>query len=241
MHSTKRWFVDERQRQVNHLATTERLMAGFAHQLRNPLAAISSLAENLAAEMEGGDSRVEYTSRLLNQVEKMERLIRSGLQFTPRSNGQQKLRSAEDLAAAVLHHFEAKTGQRPASQIETEVGKIRVDSVQIAECLELLLDRAYDAGGDVESVELRLEAESLGPDLDLIRFSVWDDGPAITTADLPNVFEPFFTTKATGLGLGMAMAQVLAVQNGGVIEICSGVEGTGFRLWLEAAAEGALE
>lgn len=240
LHGTvQRRFVDERRHQMDRLAITERLMAGFAHQLRNPLAAISSLAENLAAEMDGEDPRVEYTSRLLNQVEKMERLIRTGLQFTPLGSGQQTERSAVDLASTALHQFEAKTGRRPTARIEVDAVRVRVDPLQITECLGLLLNRADEVCRGVESVVLEVGAERLREGVSMVCFAVCDHGPTIHTEDLPRIFEPFFTTKAGGLGLGLAMAQVLAVQNGGTMEVSSSAEGTRFELWLEAVSAGA--
>lgn len=232
-------FVDQRQSQVERLALTERLMAGFAHQLRNPLAAISSLAENLAAEMETSDPRVEYTSRLLNQVEKMEQLIRSGLAFTPRSHGQRRICSAKDLAAAASHQFERRTGTRLRVDVDVEADEpLFVDPLQMTECLELLLDRACDVCAESESIVLQVVSESKG-EHSLVCFSVQDTGPAIPAEDLPKILEPFFTTKARGLGLGLAMAQVLAVQNGGTMEVRSDAEGTRFDLWLEATSDGA--
>ena len=233
----RRRFLDQRQDQIERLALTERLMAGFAHQLRNPLAAISSLAENLAAEMGTSDPRAEYTSRLLNQVEKMEQLIRSGLAFTPRSHGQRQVCSARDLASAASHQFESRIGTRLQVDLETD-DRLLVDPLQITECLELLLDRAHEVCREAESVVLQVSSGG-EEDLGLVCFSVQDAGPAIPDDDLPKILEPFFTTKARGLGLGLAMAQVLAVQNGGTIDVRSDTEGTRFDLWLEATADGA--
>lgn len=229
-------LLEDRARQVERIAAAERLVGGFAHQIRNPLAAISALVENLVAETSRDDPRIEYTSRLLNQVMRMERLIRACLTFSSAPSAMRTRVAPEHIGNATVTLFEARHDVVPRIVVEDELHDVIVSEEQITQCLCFLLERAMDVCRDIDKIELRIASRSATGHAPLVLFTVRDEGPCLDDGDRRMVFEPFFTHKARGLGMGLATAQALAVQNGGAIDVRSTADNTQFTLRLEAAA-----
>jgi signal transduction histidine kinase len=233
----ERRLLDDRVVQLERLASAGRLVAGFAHQLRNPLAALSALLENLEAETPSNDPRIEYTSRMLNQIGRIEKLIRACLEFSMDPSVVRQRLTGESLGRAAIAGFEARFGVAPPLVVNPGVGDVVVHGEQIAKCLGLLLENAFDACGDVSKMRLEVSVESRDTAA-FVCFAVGDEGPGIQRADLVRLFEPFYTTKPRREGIGLAVAQSLAVSNGGTLEVFSEPGDTQFVLLLRAA-EGA--
>ncbi|MEM7350352.1 MAG: ATP-binding protein [Acidobacteriota bacterium] len=232
---TARQLLDNRVGQLERLASAERLVGGLAHQLRNPLAAISALVENLVAEMPSSDPRVEYTSRMLNQVTRMERLIRACLELGLDSGVERRRSIPEHIGVAAIDSFESLHGVAPKLVAEAGCREVVVCEKQIVKCLGLLLENAFDACGDASKMELSAATDSVYGTDQFVCFVVRDEGPGIARRDLGKLFEPFYTTQPNKIGLGLAAAQALAVHNGGAIEVRSKPGDTQFLLRLPAA------
>lgn len=219
-------LLDERLRQLERITAAERLIGGFAHQLRNPLAAISALIENLAAETPAEDPRIEYTERVLNQVAQMEELIRSCVAFSPDLSVAQQRTTAAHIGRAAIDAFASRHGVVPRLVVEEGAEDVVVNEKQVTKCLRLLMERAYESCGDAGKMSLLVSRDPVAAGTKLVRFVVTDEGPAIDKGDLGMLFEPFFTTGAKGVGLGLAIAQILALRNGGMLEVLSMADGT---------------
>ena len=230
----KRTLLDDRAVQIERLAATGRLVGGLAHQLRNPLAALSALVENLAAETPTSDPRAEYTSRMLNQVARIEHLIRACLEFSLDPSAVRQRSTAESIGRAAIDSFAAVCGATPQLAVESGAGEVVVCGEQIAKCLRLLLENALDACGEVSKIRLVVAPEPRDA-AGFVRFVVRDEGPGIESSDLARLFEPFYPTKTRGEGIGLAVAQALALNNGGALEVVSRPGDTQFILRLRAA------
>ncbi len=231
----RRQLLDERLLQLERITAAERLIAGFAHQLRNPLAAISALVENLAAETPADDPRVEYTERVLNQVAQMEELIRSCVAFSPDLSVVQQRSAAKLLGRTAIDAFAARHGVAPRLVVDKGTSDVTVNKKQVTKCLRLLLERAFKACGDASKMALLVSQDPVAAGQQFVRFVVVDEGPAIDKVDLGMLFEPFYTTGAKGVGLGLAIAQILALRNGGMLEVLSQTGGTQLILRLPVA------
>ena len=214
-------MFDERTQQLDRMALEERLIGGFAHQLRNPLAAVSALIENLAAETEADDPRAEYTERLLNQVARMEQLIRSCVAFGPDVSTMPRRRPAERIARAAIEQLTVRRGIVPHLEVEDGVQDVFVNEKQIGNCLLLLMERAFESCGAVDKMALRVSPDAIAGGDRFVRFTVFDEGPAVDEGDLEMLFEPFQNSGLSGIGMGLAIAQTLALKNGGMLEVRS--------------------
>jgi signal transduction histidine kinase len=223
----------------DRLAALGQMAMGFAHEVRNPLAAMSAICEAMALEVGEEHPQRQYAERLLGLVGRMSGIIQSTLRFGRPEPPTFRVRHPALLLAEALDVLSprfAAAGGRPTVDIASGLPPVRADGGQIVQALVALLDNALDAVGRAGRVRVSLrpcDDASPGPG---VAFEVSDDGPGIAAEELGLVFDPFYTTKPQGTGLGLAIAQRLVIENGG--QLCAsstpGVE-TKFRLTLPAA------
>ncbi len=217
-----------------------RVMSGFAHEVRNPLAAITSLSE--AVMFLSDDPDVEDTlQRIPALVDRVESLIQLLLAYgrpTEPRLGWHKLGHIVTTVLEVLSHsgVVSDVPVRPASLLESE---LHVDDTQVVSVLTNLLQNAAQAG-DGSAPELRLGVLEVGGESLEIAIDVVDRGPGVPEGLRDKIFEPFFTRRAGGTGLGLALARDLARMNGGDVTLVStGTSGSTFRLLLPMGARRA--
>jgi signal transduction histidine kinase len=208
----------ERER-FGHLAAIGTMVAGFAHEVRNPVAALKSLAESLAEDLADMDVAMPHVSRMLEVLDRIERLVRTSLQFgRPASPRRARHRPWTVLAAAVgelAPRTRALQGEIRL-EMEPDLPDVFIDDSQIIQVLIILLDNALDAAGSPRRVGVRVKSGNKK-----VRFEVYDEGPGIPAEILGRIFDPFFTTKSAGTGLGLSIAQHIVTENGGTIEVSS--------------------
>ncbi len=233
---------EEKQRETERarferLAAMGTMVAGFAHEVRNPIAAMRSIAEELAEELRDGGATMPHVRLMLQMIERVERLVTTSLQFgrpaVPRRAPQRPWVIATS-AAAELHPRLRSGGGRDELQVEAEpdLPEVNVDERQIAQALVILLHNALDATGSPARVRMRVRRtrpsepeirarKSDPPPPASVRFEVIDDGPGISPEILGRIFDPFFTTKPSGTGLGLSIAQQIVSENGARLEVVS--------------------
>lgn len=197
------------------------MVAGFAHEVRNPIAAMRSIAEELAEELRDNGMPMPHLDLLLQMVERIERLVRTSLQFGRPAAPRRGLQRPWIIVSAAL--AELRPRLRPGLdeiklEMEPELPDVLVDERQIAQALVVLLQNALDATGTASRVTMRV---TRGRPADQVRFEVIDDGPGIPTEIIGQIFDPFFTTKTTGTGLGLSIAQQIVNENGSRLEVAS--------------------
>jgi signal transduction histidine kinase len=203
-------------RRLKGMNALGQMAAGFAHEVRNPLAAMRSLAEALKGEMAPDDPRTEYPTRMLNLTQRIEHLVKDALRFGRPKAPCFKMHLPQQLIADALETLAPRLGRgpRPQIDIENDLPFVRVDDSQAVEIFVNLIDNAIDACGSADQVRLNVYIHHEAT-IRFLRFDVVDNGPGMSDDVLQRVFQPFFTTKASGTGLGLAIAQRLARENGG--------------------------
>lgn len=218
---------DDIQRRLQHikLVALGRLTASMAHEIRNPLSAVSQAAELLRDE-----ERAEVRARLVRIVgdnaQRIELMIRDVLAL-----GRRDQAVAETLALAEFVHgvIEERVFRAPgelslfAADIDAELS-IAFDRAHLRQILDNLLANAarYCSGADGA---VRLHAHALPGDR--VALHVRDDGPGLDEAMRRHLFEPFFTTHAKGTGLGLYIARELADANDATLELVDPASGVG--------------
>ena len=225
--------MEQMVRRTEHLAGLGRVVAGVAHELRNPLASISGSLQLLKTSVEDEGEAGALMGIALREIERLDRLVRTLLDYTrPRSAASLEVADLAllmpQLVARVSELAKAQP-QLPRLQLEIRDHDLwtKIDAEAFVALLWNLLRNAGEAG-ETDQVSVRL----LRIDATLV-MEVSDRGRGIPVDAQDSIFEPFFTTKASGNGLGLAIVHRTVGEHGGSIELSSEPgSGTTFRIRL---------
>ncbi|MFL6228213.1 MAG: ATP-binding protein [Pyrinomonadaceae bacterium] len=242
--------MQEQLARSRRLATVGQLGAGVAHEINNPLAAITVCAEmtlrdirsvpDLAA-IAGERKWVYYLEEIVRQALRCKGITRGLLDLARPRRARRETCELNALVAHAAKLFEQRAAARSAGALEFSlsldeaVGELATDEGMVRQVLDNLLANALDAlgaGGGTILVSTALEGER-------VRVEVSDTGHGIPPEMIVRIFDPFFTTKyaGDGSGLGLAIAATLAEALGGALTVESKVGvGSRFRLWLPRRA-----
>ena len=230
--------MEEAVRRSDRLAVVGGLAAGLAHEIRNPLAAMTGSVELLG----GSPGLLESERQLLQVVRKegqrLEALVRDFLSFAKPASPQLGTIDGRELVLETAELFRAEADRRGVSlSVEAQADiALRADGAQIKQVLWNLLGNAADATGPGGRIAVQL-GRAAGQAL----LSVTDSGAGIGRDDLAQIFDPFFTTKERGTGLGLAIVYRVIEAHGGRITVQSEPgKGSTFSVWLPAEASSGL-
>jgi two-component system sensor histidine kinase PilS (NtrC family) len=215
------------QAQQLKLAALGRLTASIAHEIRNPLAAISHAAE-LMEEEKRAKERERLTRIIHDNTLRLERLVSDVLQLNRRDRTSAELIRLNSWLPAFVDEFVANEGvPRERFVIETRRdASIQFDREHLRQVLWNLLGNAVRyARAEPKSVRI-----ALGRFADRVELSVIDNGPGVAPAAQGQLFEPFFTTEAKGTGLGLYLARELCAANRAILEYVADMPGAHFRI-----------
>jgi two-component system sensor histidine kinase PilS (NtrC family) len=215
------------QAQQLKLAALGRLTANIAHEIRNPLAAISHAAELLAEERRDAQ-RVRLTRIIHDNTQRLERLVAEVLQLSRRDRqAPQRIRLKRWLAPFV-EEFVANESV-PRNRFALELGgdaAIEFDPAHLHQVMWNLLRNAVRyARAEPEAIRISLRQVA-----DRVELSVVDNGPGVPASNHGQLFEPFFTTDSKGTGLGLYLARELCSANRALLEYVREVSGAHFRI-----------
>lgn len=223
-------------------------VAAVSHDMRTPLTAIASAADNIAHGLVREEAQLtKYASTIGRQARKLAELVDQALQFaasretTPRYSPQRiDIATAIDTALEGTADLIHTSGVTMTCDIQSDLPAVTGDPVGVLQCLQNLITNAVKYGGDSKSLAVRasLEHTDRGPE---IHISVQDHGLGIASADLPKIFTPFYRSPAIagrirGTGLGLAVARsVVEAMNGRVTVQSTLGEGSTFTLHIPVA------
>jgi len=202
------------QAQQLKLASLGRLTAGIAHEVRNPLGAISHAGE-LLGESEHLDSHDQRLVKIIvEQSRRMNIIIENVMQLGRRDRARPAVIPLAQWLPKFLDDFRLST-QTPADTIHHDISpkgiQVEFDTGHLQQILWNLCQNAlrHAGEGNYPRVELHAGVTITGrPYLDVI-----DHGPGVSPENIGNIFEPFFTTDSKGTGLGLYIARELAESN----------------------------
>lgn len=219
------------QAQQLKLAALGRLTANMAHEIRNPLAAISHAAELLAEE--DADPLHQRLARIIHDnTRRLNRLVTEVLELGRRDRAQPEALRWQAFLSGFLEEL-ALHDSSVSRRVLVGAGdvELRFDRGHFYRVLWNLLGNAlrHASAGDGA---VRLAARS-GTTANNVELHIIDDGPGIDQAHCNQVFEPFFTTHGTGTGLGLYIARELCEANGARLELLHDGPGAHFRICVE--------
>jgi two-component system sensor histidine kinase PilS (NtrC family) len=204
------------------LAAMGRVSAGIAHEIRNPLAAISQ-ANALLAEDATDPAQRQLMKMVSENVERLKRIVDDVMEVAP---GQMQEPAAID-ATAQIGLICAEWAQAAGVEmggagilqlaLPSEPLGVLFDAEHLRRVLVNLLDNARRHASDRPgAIEVRLEASADEPGW--VDFSVLSDGAPIPADVEPYLFEPFFSTRSRGAGLGLYICRELCERYGARID-----------------------
>jgi len=194
------------------LAAVGRLASGIAHEIRNPVAMISSSLATAAYSNSTPAEREEMFAIAAHEAKRLENLTSDFLSYARPAKPQRSTVCLEDILRHIADVSRMRAAGRSIEVTCTIPDKLEaeIDPTQVEAALLNLSLNAIDATPDGGRIVLRASAAG-----DTLRVDVENSGNRISPADLAHIFEPFFTTKANGTGLGLAIARSVALTHGG--------------------------
>jgi signal transduction histidine kinase len=201
------------------LAAVGRLSSAIAHEIRNPVAMISSslaMAKRGQLDAENNSEMYEIAAR---EASRLEKLTTDFLTYARPRQPETRPNSVHDTLSYVASVCRAHAGDK---QVRIEIDapeslEAELDPAQIQQALLNLVMNAIDASPQGGTVRLTSDWEGFSE----VKMSVTNCGPEIPERVMLRIFEPFFTTKARGTGLGLAIARNIARAHGGELSVSS--------------------
>ena len=196
------------------LASLGRLAGSIAHEIRNPLSAVTHANALLQESVSLTDNDRRLMQIIDNNARRMDEIVESVLSLSRRTPSDPHPMQVNDwlteFAEELINDADLRSEQ-VVIQVEPADLKIRADSTQIRQVLQNLCDNALQHATEQPArvcIEAGLAPESRRPYIE-----VSDNGPGIPAEALDKLFEPFFTTRVSGSGLGLYIARELCEAN----------------------------
>jgi signal transduction histidine kinase len=205
--------LERNQRRIEHFAVMARFYAGIAHEIRNPLAAISNFISMLPDRFDDREYRDTAVRLLPIEVSRIVGLADRLRLMAPSEGGKLSVVSLQPLLNDIVAiHSPAAKEQRIkiALNCPDELPTILGDPSQLVQLFVNLIRNAIEAMPDGGTVTVNAEpiAGRSVPDGVMVR--VLDEGSGIAPSLRAKIFDPFFTTKPSGTGLGLSICREIA-------------------------------
>lgn len=225
--------LEEEVERSRRLAALGRLAASLAHEIRNPLGAISGCFQMMMTNSRLHEEDKGLLEIISRELKRMERLVGDMLQYARPHQISTSTVNLGALAGEVFEMFlmgQEHVGRDVRIDVHGtgEVLVARVDQARISQVIWNLLRNAAQA--TEEGDEIVLGVKNSGQ---TVQLEVRDSGCGITKEEAEKLFDPFFSTRERGLGLGLALCKRIVEEHKGTIEAISGdSKGSTFRVTL---------
>ncbi len=218
---TERKYLEQQLIHSEKLASIGLLAAGVAHEVGNPLSAISGYAQLLESGVSSEEERGEYLSAIVNQTGRIQKILRELLDYSRPSKG---LAEVLDLGEALPKTLGMIESQRVFRGVEVSCDLdeahrphlVLMDRDHLAQIVIIIAMNAAQAMNGAGRFHIALSRKASS-----VQISLKDSGPGIPPEIAARLFDPFFTTKSPGegTGLGLSICQRLVDSYQGSIRV----------------------
>ena len=211
---------------ANRVATMGEMATGFAHELNQPLAAMTMYADVCIANMNSSPSKVKDVSVILPKLS--EQAVRAGeivdriRKFIGKEDFLRTKCRVRDLFDDVLSLLQSEMAEREIGvdvRVPDTLADVFVDRVQIEQVLVNLIHNSVDAVSACSTSRRRLELSADDRGDGFVGIEVRDHGAGVTDEVATRVFDAFYSTKSHGMGVGLAICRTIVESHGGIIEM----------------------
>jgi PAS domain S-box-containing protein len=224
---TKRVELEASLRQSEMMSLLGSLVAGVAHEVRNPLFGISSIIDAFETRFSDRTEYLRYTSVLRDEIGRLTILMEELLEYGKPFRGDLYLVSMEEMVArsvkaCIPSADVAKVNLQ--SDVEEALPKVRIDRRRLSKVFVNLIENAIQHSPQKGTVRIEACRVADGNN-EWIQCAIKDSGAGILAEDLPRIFEPFFSKRRGGTGLGLAIAHRIMQEHGGSLIAGNNPEG----------------
>ncbi len=226
------------QKELQHadrLSTLGELAAGIAHEIRNPLAAISGAIHVQTMEMAGDDPNRKVMEEIQDEIKRLDNSLKSFLAYSRPAKPQLMWVDLHDLlekAFTLCQRSGQFAGIRLQKEFNNKIPPLQLDPFLMQQVFVNIIINALQAMNHQGVLTVKTEVESAVA----VRIIFEDTGPGIAPDVLKRIFQPFFSTKSQGTGLGLAIANRIIEQHHGKIFVESTL-GKGTKFTIELAVK----
>lgn len=212
---------------IERLAAIGRMAAGIAHEVRNPLGAMRTYTELIQEELSPDDPKASYTGAILQQIERLNRVVEDVLAF---SRDPMTTIKDVDIREILSRTVSLAKFKNPGVHVAVDesyapdLPAVRGDPDRLSQAFLNILVNAFEAchenNGCWVGVAADYEADATGQQRTLC-VTIADNGGGIPKEHQTKIFDPFFTLKPGGTGLGLAMTHNIITSHGGRIDVVS--------------------
>ncbi|MBK7355949.1 MASE1 domain-containing protein [Propionivibrio sp.] len=207
---------------TNRVQSMDEMAIAFAHEISQPLTAITSYAQAARRFLSAGSGAIGPAREAIDGAE---REARRGSEIVRRIRGFVQDRKSErvpqvaDLLVSEVAQLAEPEVRQHGVELRTDLCangcKVLVDPVQIQQVLLNLVRNAAEAIGEAGSATRLITLKSVSAPPDGVAFAVIDSGPGFAPAELAKIFDPFYTSKPDGIGIGLALCRSIIEDHDG--------------------------
>ena len=212
--------TQERLIQTEKLSALGELIAGFAHELNNPLSAVLGYSELLVIRERSAAEVCMMLNKIRQEAVRCHQIVQNLLTF---ARQQKPLKSFSNLTAICLRTLDLLAYQLKVNNVHTvthlptDLPETMADEHQLQQVLINIISNAYQAVAEHHG-RGQLTLRTFCDDT-MLYVQVSDTGPGITSEHLQHIFDPFYTTKQHGTGLGLSLSYGVIKEHGGDISV----------------------
>lgn len=214
--------LEQQVKRADRLAALGELMAGVAHEVRNPLTSIKGFVQYLA-DSDSEEERREYTPIIIREVDRVNRIIEELLYFARPNQASITIVDVNNLLEQTLVLVKNKTVRNLVEfhlDLASDLPHVEMDAEQFKQVFLNLVINAIQAMPKQGIITIRTAWNQAAS---RVCISFADTGVGIAEQDAIKIFDPFYTTKETGTGLGLPVVHRIITAHGGQIKVDSTV------------------
>jgi len=215
--------IQQKLLQIENMTLMGKLAAGIAHEIRNPLAAVTVNLQYLLKRFSDNEEMRSTVEMAMEGSKRAEQVIEKTLNLARAKPPQTKLENVNDIIEQVLWFMRIPMKQKNISvekKLSGELPHISVDEKQIQQVLLNVLQNAVDVSEKNSLIGIHTY-QFKKDDIKKVCIEIVDNGPGISDELQKNLFEPFNTTKKGGTGLGLAISKYIMDRHNANIQVSS--------------------
>lgn len=252
---TEENYLHKEMEKMDRFRTVAEIATAVAHEVRNPLAGIKTMAQSIDEKLSENDDKKEYITRIIRQINRLNKLLTEFFSYARPSEPQKATVSVQDIineTKPLIGNRLYKMGVELKERYEKDLPCINVDPNQMQQVfLNLILNsvEAFAGSGTIEISAEKVDDARKGTymltypelkmDSDYLAVHFRDTGPGLADDIADKIFEPFFTTKHNGSGMGLSIVYRILKENDATIHLDNSVnEGVGYIIFLRVSGPG---